>query len=183
MKKILLAMLLLVSSIACFAQYEEEADSVAAEPDYTTSICGVEFGRDYRWAKMLLENKFGAASDYTTNSQLVFDNKTYAGVFFNRLIFGFQSDGKRTYFNKCILCIDANNAEDAKRKRDYLYEVLSGKYFMTSKIGDDKFKFYQGGTDPLDIDSYGFMVDVLHFDDYWGARLFYGPYNYVQEEF
>lgn len=183
MKKILLAMLLLVSPIVCSAQYEEEVDSAAAEADYITSICGVEFGRDYRMTKMLLENKFGTASEYTTNSQLIFYDKTYAGVFFDRLIFGFQSDGKRTYFNKCVLCIDAKNAEDAKRKRDYLHETLSKKYFMVSDIGDDKFKFYQGGTNPLDIDSWGFLIEVIHFDDYWGARLFYGPYNYVHEEF
>lgn len=143
----------------------------------------MDFGTDFTTAKTFLTNKFGIESDNTENHELMFKDKTYAGVFFNYLIFGFQSDGKRTYFNKCVLCIDAKNAEDAKRKRDFLKSVLSEKYFMVSRIDDNKFKYYLGGSAPLDSENWGFYIDVYHEGSHWAARLFYGPYNYVKEEF
>ena len=93
MKKILLLLLLFLAPGLAFAQYDSlEADSVAGELDYTTSICGVDFGTDFETAKTILENKFGRESAYAENYELRFRNKSYAGVFFDELIFGFQSD-------------------------------------------------------------------------------------------
>lgn len=150
MKKSLLSLLLFLVPGFVFAQYDSlEADTVAGELDYTTSICGVDFGTDFETAKTILENKFGMESAYAENYELRFRNKTYAGVFFDELIFGFQSDSNNTYFNKCVLCVEAKNAEDTKKKRDYLHKVLSDKYFMVARIDDNKFKFYNGGTSPL----------------------------------
>ena len=79
--------------------------------------------------------------------------------------------------------MEAKNAEDAKKKRDYLHKVLSDKYFMVARIDDNKFKFYNGGTSPLNDEDWGFFIDVFHEGKYWFARLFYGPFNYVKEEF
>lgn len=184
MKKILLSLLLFLASEFAFAQYDSlEADSVAGELDYTASICGVDFGTDFETAKTILENKFGRESAYAENYELRFRNKAYAGVFFNDLIFGFQSDSNDTYFNKCVLCIEAKDAEDAKKKRDYLHKVLRDKYFIVARIDDNKFKFYNGGTSPLNDEDWGFFIDVYHEGKYWCARLFYGPFNYVKEEF
>lgn len=75
------------------------------------------------------------------------------------------------------------NAEDAKKKRDYLHKVLSDKYFMIARIDDNKFKFYNGGTSPLNDEEWGFLIDVYHEGRFWCARLFYGPFNYIKEEF
>ena len=191
MKKYLLVFSILMFTLPICAQYnymgadsaEVEVDSAAAEPDYVTRICGVDFGADFETAKTILENKFGTESAYAENYQLTFKDKSYAGVFFDELIFGFQSDGKRTYFNKCVLCIAAKNAEDAKRKRDYLHSVLSDKYFMVARIDDNKFKFYNGGSSPICDGEWGFFIDVFHEGNLWYARLFYGPYDYVKEEF
>lgn len=86
MKKNLLAIWLLMFPAASFAQYEEEADSVAAEVYDITGICGVDFGTDFATAKTFLTNKFGIESDNTESHELMFKDKTYAGVFFNYLI-------------------------------------------------------------------------------------------------
>lgn len=185
-KNALLCVFLLTLPFTASAQYEElEIDSAAADTEATTctEICGVKFGEEFENAKSILENKFGREQAYAENYELIFANKSYAGVWFDTLIFGFQSDGTNTYFNKCVLCLTAKNAEDAKRKRDYLYQVLSDKYFMLSKIDTDKFKYYVGGTSPVNEDDFGFYIDVFHKGNFWSARLYYGPYNYVNEEF
>lgn len=185
-KQALSCAFLLTLPFTASAQYEElEIDSAAADTEATTctEICGVKFGEEFENAKNILENKLGREQAYAENYELIFSNKSYAGVSFDTLIFGFQSDGANTYFNKCVLCITAKNAEDAKKKRDYLYQVLSDKYFMLSKTDNENFKYYVGGTSPINEDAFGFYIDIFHKGKFWSARLYYGPYNYVNEEF
>lgn len=183
MKKILLGLYLFIIPCLVFAQHEElEVDSAAAEIDYTSEICGIEFGTSFEATKKMLIQKFG--DDYSLDgNNLFFSNKEYAGIMFDAIIFGFQRNGFNSYFNKCVFCLYASNASEAIKKRDYLYKVLNEKYYIKSKIGEDKFKYYQGGTSPVSDEDWGFSIDVFHFDKHWSARLFYGPYNYVKEEF
>lgn len=54
---------------------------------------------------------------------------------------------------------------------------------MVARIDDNKFKFYNGGTSPLNDEDWGFSIDVYHEGKFWCARLFYGPFNYIKEEF
>ena len=69
-----------------------------------TSICGVDFGASYTTAVRVLENKFGDKEYFLSDkTQIVFDNKMYAGRMWSRLIFMFQSDGYQQFFNRCIL--------------------------------------------------------------------------------
>lgn len=189
MKKIFVFLLIVMISLSAHAQYDTddyiETDTVAAElgDDVCREICGVEFGTDFETAKAILENKFGREVGYADRNWLIFTNQTYAGVFFNELHFCFQGDGRNTYFNKCVLCISSKSAEEAKKNRDFLYKVLNEKYYMTSQIADDKFKYYLGGTSPTDEDRYGFEISIAKNKYDWKARVFYGPYNFVKEEF
>lgn len=186
MKKIIFTTLFCVISSISFSQsyYSEDADSVAEDiDDVCYQICGVNFGVSFDTAKALLRNKFGREQAYAENEELIFKNKSYAGITFDDLFFGFQSDGRRTYFNKCILFVYAKNAEDAKKKRDFLSQVVGNKYVLQTFIDSNKFKAYQGGTSPVNSNEYGFFIDVYHDREVWAVRLFYGPYQYVNEEF
>ena len=76
---------------------------------------------------------------------------------------------------------------DAKDKRERLYNKLSWKYDMEEGVDDDGNKYYYGGHSPVPFDSFGFSIDIIKYDNRtsipYAARLMYGRYNYVKEEF
>lgn len=171
MKKLFCLLLMIASSFAALAQ---------------TSIAGVAFGSDYTSAKNILENKYGQQKWDSDKNCIHFENKEYGGIYFNDLFFEFQYSGTRGYFNKCVFVIWCNNANEAKRRRDNIASAVSKYYDLHEKILDNGFKIYQGGDDPTNMDNYGFYIDVLvpsGKGTQYGARLFYGPYNYVTENF
>lgn len=69
------------------------------------------------------------------------------------------------------------------------YETAKEKYpFCHWGIDDNGFKYYESGCSPLGGFGNGFIVDVVKFDEPYNgyryfARIMYGPYNYVKEEF
>ena len=206
MKKVLCLFAFFLATATSFAQNIEEVDSVyadsvsdmnyylyeAMEAQRVTEICGVKFGTSYETAKRILENKYGDAEyDYSHSKQIItFNNKNYAGIYFDAIHFLFQSDGHKTYMNCCIFIIDTNTAEEAKKKREILHQRLSEKYYMETRTDDNGFKYYLGGLSPLD-NRYAFYIDVLKYGREvarnhhypYAARLYYGPYDYVKEEF
>ena len=169
MKKLLFFLFLLIPSVV-FSQ---------------TSICGVDFGSSYSTAETVLENKFGDKDAlYSDKTQIVFENKMYAGRLWSRMIFIFQSDGYHQYFNRCILIRECENAKQAKEIRDAIKTQMEDKYFIKD-FKDEKtgFIFYWGGTSPTDSYMPGFTIDIIKYKDKgYAARLDYGPYNYVKEE-
>lgn len=189
MKKIIITYIVCLFPLLSFSQSyslgsdSAEIDSVADVIDVCEQICGLNFGASFETAEIILRGKFGRESAHAENEELIFHDKSYGGINFDQLVFGFQSDGRRTYFNKCVLILMAKNADDAKRKRDFLYKKLSNKYFLFTRTDNNKFKFYNGGTSPVNHDDWGFFIDVFHEGSVWAARLFYGPYQYVEEEF
>lgn len=92
--------------------------------------------------------------------------------------------------NQCVMLIDCATIKDVKNRRDYIWNIVREKY-TTWEEGTDVngFKFYKSGISPKEggINS-GFVVDVVKYSktynncDY-SARLMYGPYNFVKEEF
>lgn len=192
MNRILLSLMFYIISSSVFAQYDLGPDSAAiAEPDdVIESICGVDFGACYEDAKTALVSKFGYYdSEASDRNMLIFNHKTYAGIQFDRLIFGFQWNRSRSYMNGCVMLVECKTAEDAKNRRDYLARVLSKKYYLDNDIDKNKFKYYKGGTSPTDYDDYGLFIDVLKYEagvnpGYpYAARIYYGTYDYIGEEF
>ena len=199
MKKLFCLFAFIFALTPSFAQNEENRDSVTIskffkelEAQRVTEICGVKFGTSYEDAKRILENKYGEAEyDYKHSKEsLTFANKTYAGISFDTILFLFQSDGYRTYMNGCVFAIDSNTAEDAKEKRELLYNRLSGKYYMDDRIDKNGFKYYIGGFSPINENDAAFIIDIVKYDadvakkyNPYAARLMYGRYNYVKEEF
>ena len=196
MKKIFCLFAFMFALTPSFAQNEENRDSVTISNFYkeleaqkVTEICGVKFGTSYEDAKRILENKYGEAYKHSKQS-IIFKYKNYAGISFDRISFLFQSDGYRTYMNGCVFAIDANTAEDAKEKRDGLYNCLSGKYYMDEEIDKNGFKYYIGGVSPVNENNAAFIIDIVKLNkdlakkyNPYIARLKYGRYNYVKEEF
>ena len=199
MKKLFCLFAFIFALTPSFAQNEENRDSVTISKFFkelqaqrVTEICGVKFGTSYEDAKRILENKYGEAEyDYKHSKEsLTFANKTYAGISFDTILFLFQSDGYRTYMNGCVFAIDSNTAEDAKEKRELLYNRLSGKYYMDDSIDKNGFKYYIGGFSPINENDAAFSIDIVKYDadvakkyNPYAARLMYGRYNYVKEEF
>ena len=58
---------------------------------------------------------------------------------------------------------------------------------MTSYKDEDGFIYYRGGVNPLDENKYGFLIDVFKLnnpnENKYGVRIYYGPYNYLNEGF
>ena len=156
------------------------------ERETIREICGIPFGSSYETAREILENKYGKAEFPSDKTKLVYKSKHYAGFLFSTIYFLFQSDGHKSYFNGCIFIIDTTSLTEAKKKQESLYERLSSKYTITYAYDDNMNKIYGGGHSPVEKDEVGFIIDIIKHDSYstpYAARLAYGNYNYVKEEF
>lgn len=197
MKKVFLIGLLCLSALVGYAQ--EEEDWQVGSPKYyewldrqtCKEVCGVSFGSSYETAKDMLNKKFGEPSySFTDENSIIYQYKSYGGISFSSICFYFQRDGFHSYMNQCVMTIDCKTANDAKNKRDYIWSIAKGKY-TTWNEGTDKngFKYYESGISPKEVGlNTGFIVDVVKYDKvydgyYYCARIMYGPYNYVKEEF
>jgi len=163
-------------------EYEKEYERQTIK-----EICGIPFGSSYETTKEVLENKYGEPSFLSDKTKIFYPNKTYAGISFDDIIFLFQSDGYRSYLNGCVFILEAKSLSEAKEKRDLLYRRLRWKYDMKEGIGDDGIKYYYGGHSPVPLDGFGFSIEIIKYENRssipYAARLMYGRYNYVKEEF
>jgi hypothetical protein len=153
-------------------------------------ICGVPFGSSYEKTKEMLENKYGYSELTSDRTRIVYKHKSYAGITFDSILFLFQSDGIHSYLNGCVFILDAKSLSDAKKKQKMLYEKLSDKYFMIDDTDNNGNIIYIGGYPPTPDDGVGFTIEILKYDSEvskvftpYAARLMYGRYNYVKEEF
>lgn len=162
------------------------------EQQTVKEICGVPFGSSFEKSKEMLENKYGYPEFNTDRNIITYKHKSYAGIMFNSIHFLFQSDGTQSYLNGCVFILDAKSLGDAKQKQEMLYKKLSEKYFMLDDTDSDGNKFYYGGYPPIpDDNGVGFSIEILKYDSElsrvyghpYAARLAYGRYNYVKEEF
>lgn len=170
MKRYLMILLVLAFALNAIAQ---------------TSIAGVSFGSTYSEASKILQEKFGKP-DTEEKDQLIFVGKGYGGFYFDLLIFGFQYGDGRSYLNKCIFLKAFKTSSEAKEFREIFAQKLGKDYTLNEYVGNNKFKGYKGGSDPTDDESFGFFLDVLPPEGpikEYGVRLYYGPYNYVTENF
>ena len=58
---------------------------------------------------------------------------------------------------------------------------------MKNDVDDNGNKYYYGGNSPVSFWDFGFHIDIIKYDNRssipYAARLMYGRYNYVKEEF
>ena len=138
----------------------------------------------------MLEIKYGYPDYSPDKTTIIYKHKTYAGIAFDNIHFLFQSDGNRSYFNGCVFIIEAYSLTDAKEKQEMLHKKLSAKYFIIKDSYKDGTPCYIGGRSPIPNDGFGFNIDIIKLNNSntkqsypYAARLYYGRYNYVKEEF
>ena len=167
-------------------QIREESDR-EWERQTVKEICGIPFGSSYEKAEEVLENKYGKKSFLSDKTKIYYMNETYAGIMFDNIIFLFQSDGYKSYMNGCVFILEANSLRQAKEKQEMLYKTLRNKYDMEEGEDDNGNKFYYGGHSPVPFDGFGFSIEIIKYNNRpsvpYAARLMYGRYNYVKEEF
>jgi hypothetical protein len=150
-------------------------------------ICGIPFGSSYEKAEEVLENKYGEKSYLSDKTKIYYRNENYAGIMFDYIIFLFQSDGYKSYMNGCVFILEAASLRQAKEKQEKLYRTLRNKYDMKEGVDDKGNKYYYGGHSPVPFDGIGFSIEIIKYDNSssvpYAARLMYGRYNYVKEEF
>lgn len=198
MKKILILGLLCLSVVGGYAQDDDSDDWKVGGKHYQeweakqtcTEVCGVRFGSSYENAKEILKRKYGEPDYLETNENaIVYHYKSYGGMIFTNIYFCFQRDGALSYMNQCVMGYDCKTAEEAKNKRDAIWNKARSKYAAWHEdIDDNGFKYYESGCSPLGGFGNGFVIDVVKYNEpYNGCRYFsrimYGPYNYVQEDF
>lgn len=166
---------------------EFEKWKIRRERQTVTEICSVPFGSSREKAEEILENKYGTSSYLSDKDKIIYNYKNYAGIAFDEIIFLFQSDGFNSFFNGCVFILDAKNLTQAKEKRDLLYNKLRYKYDMKSGTDKNGIKYYIGGYSPVFRYDSAFVIDIIKYDNNpntpYAARLMYGRYNYVKEEF
>lgn len=151
-----------------------------------TSIAGVSFGSDFKTAQEILKNKFGTPEYDSDVTSIHYTHKEYGGLYFDDMFFDFKNSGFKSYFCKCVFLIRTKTSSQAIERRDIIARVVSKYYKLDDEINRNGYKVYWGGDDPTDSTKYGFFIDVLPPDikgGFYYARLFYGPYNYVTENF
>ena len=156
-----------------------------AQGEICREICGAKFRDSYTNVKNILERKFGEPNSWDIDkTSIVYRGVSYGGIYFSTVYFEFQySSVGYSYFNRCIMVYDAKTAKEAISKRDGIKTILARKYKIYEKTDDKGFKFYAGGNSPQQ-DDFGFYIDVIKYDNgTYGARLDYGPYQYIDEEF
>lgn len=165
-----------------------------AEANKVYEISNIPFGSSYEEAISVLESKYGDY-DYlfSTKDRVLYKNKKYAGVDFSSLYFLFQSDGRKSYFNGAIFCIDCKSKSEAISTKSWLHEKLSKRYTAFMNLDNEEEYLSVGGIPPVPTESslgFGVRIDILDYGDDgkvlgtpYGVRLVYGPYNYVNEEF
>lgn len=152
-------------------------------------ICGIPFGTEYQKAKDILYNKYGYPDYNPDRTHVMYQNKKYAGIDFGSIHFLFQSDGYNSYMNGAVFIIEADNLAEAKRIQERLHKKLDEKYVMLSDTDENGYPLWKGGLSPVDEMTFGFMIGIMKYDSNlspqhpYCVRLFYGPYNYVNEEF
>lgn len=150
-------------------------------------ICGIPFGSSYEKAEEVLKNKYGEKSYLSDKTKIYYRNENYAGILFDNIIFLFQSDGYKSYMNGCVFILEANSLRQAREKLEILYKKLRNKYDMKEGEDDNGNKYYYGGHSPVPFDGIGFVIEIIKYDNRpsipYAARLMYGRYNYVKEEF
>lgn len=165
-----------------FEEFEEEWDRQTIK-----EICGIPFGSSYETAEKVLENKYGTSSYLSDKTKIHYKNVSYAGILFDDIIFLFQSDGYKSYLNGCVFILEAKSLSQAKEYQDILYRKLRLKYDLKDGKDDNGNRFYLGGHSPIPFEGFGFSIEIIKFDNRplipYAARLMYGRYNYVKEEF
>lgn len=175
MKKTILILLALISVLGINAQGR------------VSEICGVYFGASYEQAKRILSTKFGEPFTADTN-KLQFNYKQYGGFNFSSIIFVFQRDGAASYLNACIMGSDCKTKEEAQRQCYQYYLRLSSKYNLESFTTNDGETAYSGGIAPRG-DGDAICIDYVKYDtptasgNWYFARIYYGPFQYVKEDF
>lgn len=152
-------------------------------------ICGIPFGTSIEEAEKMLENKYGYSEYNPDKLVITYKNKYYAGVLFDTIHFLFESDGVHSYMNGCTFILNVETLRDAEKKRDMLHDKLKEKYTMVSDKDDNGNTFYIGGYAPTG-DGLAFIIDIVKYEKRlarlyypYAARLMYGRYQYVKEEF
>lgn len=149
------------------------------------SIAGVKFGETYEKSSELLEVKFGKANSKDDN-EIIFSDSFYAGFHFDLIMFGFQRGINCSHFNRCIFLKSFKTPDKAKIYRDDIARELEKRYKLVSEIGNNGFKCYYGGVNPTDNSRDGFCLEILSPTPeikWYGVRLYYGPYDYLNERF
>lgn len=188
MKNIFILVLLCLSVLSGYAQ--DDSDKNYPKWMMCTEVCGVRFGSSYESAKAILKSKYGEP-DYlaTDENAIVYRHKSYGGMIFTYISFHFQRDGTLCYMNQCVMGNDCKTAEEAKKERDAIFTKASSKYNAWHQdIDDNGFKYYESGCSPLGGFGNGFVIDVVKYDEPYNgykyfARIIYGPYQYIDEEF
>ena len=173
MKKLVLPAILFLS--CCFNCYSQN------------SVADIEFGKtSYEEAVPKLNYRFGEpVLDNDEGRIAIYENVTYAGFFFDRVWFAFESTTSRNVFNKCWMLRNFRTAEEAKKFRDKVAVKLGEKYNVEQKINPEtKFKEYFVGTSPTDPTKPYIVVSTHKFgnSDYT-TGVSYGPFEYFKESF
>lgn len=165
------------------------------------SICGVRFGMDLETAKNILKSKYGEVAFDADPNTLVYENIKYANTDYDQVIFRFQSDGINTYLSACVLCKYASSLSKARKLEKEFAEILSHKYTSLTEVKDINGEtIHIGGITPLwDGHWYNFSKEhvgavctgIFRFGERarkglglnYAAKIAYGPYNYVKEEY
>ena len=131
-----------------------------------------------------MEKQFGSSFvDETDDAKICYLNKTYEGIDWDYLMFGFVGVVHDGHLNFCVLAKRFQTSAAAVRCREKLKRKMDVKFGNIEYKGEeDGFKYYLGGVNPFDESQYGFRIAVeKEPDGIYSAGIWYGPYGITPE--
>ena len=163
MKKVLLALALMVSSLAVSAKQDAE-------------VAGASFGASFTETLTALKGNWGEPNTQADN-KLVYLNKNFEGMKADRMEFGFQQLNGSNVLNQARVYFYCANKAAAVAKMKALVKKMEQKYAVSYDEEDGGTAFYKGGQSPLGIGSL-FTIFVSPFQGKWTCQVRYGKFTF-----
>ena len=168
---------------------QEEAFQRYIEKNGVKEIFGIPFGYPYEKVKVLLKEKMGSCDKLaTTKDCIVFTNKSYEGIMFQKISFMFQQFRNSYLFNKVILRADFKTKDEAVRLKKDIDRKLSRRYNIYRELDQGNFYFSIGGISPAlfneEMGGYAFNIEIQKYEkpkkdsSTYAVLLSFGPYIY-----
>ncbi len=165
MKKLFLSLLLLLPL------------TMMAQDDVIRSICGVRFGSNFNSCRTTLNNKYGEPLYENDGEELCYSFQSVNGLQYDFLTFTFSKSGRNTYLNQVELEIVCETRAEASQHLTEIVNAWSNVYDLVKKYEDDGTAYWCGGTNPLNSDRYGFIIELARseLESYpWKASITFG---------
>jgi hypothetical protein len=142
------------------------------------NFVNLKFGTSRSEALQIIKAQFGEP-DTIDGDNLIYREKSLNGYQFNKIVFGFEPEGKGGYFNQARFFITKPTRKLAVQQRDSLAKYMETDYGVSCDYEENGNKFYKGGIAPTGI-GFLFTICTQRREGHWTTELRYGAFHQLK---